>query len=87
MLHALSIILFFGVRPGKASHQVLGGIRCPYCELTDTLQLTQIPHYFHLFWIPLFRRSTQVSANCSHCRKSYLKEEFSAEMRRAADLG
>lgn len=77
------MILFLGVRPLQAKNKNLTGVVCPYCGQKDSLTGSLVPHYFHLFWIPLFPLYTSSEASCSHCKKGFFKEEFSPEMRRA----
>ncbi|NAS14000.1 zinc-ribbon domain-containing protein [Flavobacteriaceae bacterium R33] len=74
------MILFFGTRPGKQRTRILTQSICPFCEQKGSLQATEVPNYFHLFWIPLFRVQTSRFASCSHCKRTYYKEEFTAEM-------
>ncbi len=75
------MILFFGTRPGKKQSKQMQGIACPFCEQANTLTLITQSNYFHLFWIKLFKISTSSYADCSHCKKVYLEEEFNTEMR------
>jgi hypothetical protein len=79
-------ILFFGTRPGKSRLKLLDGVCCSYCGQKDTLTAIITPNYFHLFWLPIFVVSKFIMAECSHCKRSYYKEEFSGEMKRALDL-
>lgn len=76
-------ILFFGTRPGKPRSKLLRGAGCSYCGRENTLTATITPHYFHIFWLPLFVVSKLVMAECSHCKRTYYKEEFTGEMERA----
>ncbi|PRX57866.1 zinc-ribbon domain-containing protein [Flagellimonas meridianipacifica] len=75
------MILFFGTRPGKASTKMLHGVACPHCGQVSTLTAVSQPNYFHLFWIPLFTINTSKYVECSHCKRVFYKEEFSAEMK------
>lgn len=79
------MFLFLGTRPGKQISQKLTGVSCPYCSQSGTLTVLSTANYFHLFWIPLFKIGSSRFAECSHCKRSYYKEEFSAEMERALD--
>nr|WP_299000427.1 zinc-ribbon domain-containing protein [uncultured Allomuricauda sp.] len=77
------MILFFGTRPGKATTKTLSGITCPHCQQLSTLTAYSQPNYLHLFWIPIWTINTSRYAECSHCKRVYYEEEFSAEMERA----
>ena len=76
------MFLFFGTRPGKEEVMALNGVTCPYCGQKDTLTVSKTSNWFHLFWIKLFKISTLLVAECTHCRKVYFEDEFSEEMRR-----
>jgi phage terminase large subunit GpA-like protein len=79
------MILFFGTRPGKTEIKKLSGVTCPHCDQKNTLTASTSASYFHLFWIKLFKISTNVIVECSHCKRVYFKEEFSEEMGRALE--
>jgi DNA-directed RNA polymerase subunit RPC12/RpoP len=74
------MILFFGTRPGKTEIKTLEKIRCPYCEQVGTLTVSKTSNWFHFFWIKIFKISTDTVAECSHCKRVYLEDEFSPEM-------
>ena len=77
------MILFLGTRPGKPIKQILTNVSCPHCGQHDTLTLVTQDQYFHLFWIKLFKISTQRFAQCSHCKAVFYEQEFSEEMKKA----
>lgn len=79
------MILFFGTRPGKTEIVQMHGVACPFCEQKDTLTISKISNWFHLFWIKLFRISTNTVAECSHCKRVYYEEEFTESMQRFLD--
>lgn len=78
------MILFFGTRPGKTEIKSLPGVKCPYCEQSGTLTLSQTSNWFHLFWIKIFRLSSHTVAECGHCKRFYFEHEFTEEMRQKA---
>ncbi len=79
-------ILFFGTRTGRATTKLLQGSACSYCGRNNTLTVTITPNYFHIFWLPLFAISKIWVAECSHCKRTFYKEEFTEEMERALKL-
>jgi len=79
------MIFFFGTRPGKTEIKTLDGVQCPYCEKADTLKASNTSNWFHIFWIKLFKISSDTISECSHCKRVYYKEEFTAEMNQALD--
>lgn len=77
------MILFFGTRPGKKRERQLHSVSCSHCNQMGTLILVSRPNYFHLFWLPLFKIQTSLHAECSHCKRVYYEEEFTAEMKQS----
>ncbi|WP_273567872.1 zinc-ribbon domain-containing protein [Maribacter halichondriae] len=77
------MILFLGTRPGKTEIKQLQNVNCPFCAQSGTLTVSKTSNWFHLFWIKLFRISSNTVAECSHCKRVYFEEEFSEEMLRA----
>ncbi|WP_250149195.1 hypothetical protein [Flagellimonas sp. 389] len=45
---------------------------------------TSQANYIHLFWIPIFKIGTSRYAECTHCKRTCCKEEFTPEMERAS---
>ncbi|WP_313779467.1 zinc-ribbon domain-containing protein [Flagellimonas onchidii] len=81
----ISLILFFGTRPGKKETKTLYNVSCPYCSQTGTLTAISQPSYVHFFWIPVFKLKTSQFAECAHCKRGFYKEEFSLNMRKALE--
>ena len=79
------MILFLGTRPGKAESKVLTSVPCPYCQNLGTLTVYTTSNYFHLFWIKLFKIGSYTLARCSHCKKAYEGDEFTATMKIALE--
>ena len=80
------MFLFFGTRPGNTEIKNLPGVVCPHCNQKNTLNASTSASYFHLFWIKLFKISTHVILECSHCKRVYYREEFSEDMERALEM-
>ncbi|MGB3144113.1 MAG: zinc-ribbon domain-containing protein [Maribacter sp.] len=70
------MILFFGTRPGKRKTIRLVNATCSYCEQQGTLTAVSQSNYFHLFWIKLFKISSNTITECEHCKRVYYKDEF-----------
>ncbi|NJB70814.1 phage terminase large subunit GpA-like protein [Saonia flava] len=77
------MILFFGTRPGKTKTIAIQNTPCPNCGQTNTLSLVTTANYFHLFWIKLFKISTDSFAECAHCKRGFYKNEFTEKMKKA----
>ena len=79
------MILFFGTRTGTPRHQALPGLACPFCGQRGTLQATVLPHFVHLFWIPVFRLRPLRWVVCEHCKKQYEGRDLTPEMQEALE--
>ncbi|MEO1013260.1 MAG: zinc-ribbon domain-containing protein [Bacteroidota bacterium] len=77
------MILFFGTRPGKTQIKTLKQVICPYCKQRGSLRASEATHYFHLFWIKIFKIAAHTIAECAHCKRTYYKGEFTEEMNKA----
>jgi hypothetical protein len=75
------MILFFGTRPGKPETTPLLNSSCSFCHQQGTLTVVSQKNYAHIFWIKLFKISTNTYIECSHCKRSYYENEFTEEMR------
>ncbi|NQZ43909.1 MAG: zinc-ribbon domain-containing protein [Flavobacteriaceae bacterium] len=76
------MILFFGTRTGKKQSRRLA-VNCPFCQQDNSLTYSQQTNYLHLFWIPLLKIGSLQMVQCSHCKKTYLENEFTEAMRNA----
>jgi len=79
------MILFFGTRTGTPKTRQLDGLQCPYCGQLETLQATAMPHFVHLFWIPVYRLRPMRWVECRHCKKQYEGRELSPSMQEALE--
>ena len=82
---SVMFILFFGTRTGKKKEGRIPGVCCPYCGQTGFLQATVVPHFVHLFWIPVYRLKPMAFVSCGHCRKAYEGVELTPEMQKALE--
>ena len=74
------MFLFFGSRATKVKERKLKGATCPYCETKDSFIVSTFSKYFHFFWIPIIPLFKTDVAECTHCKKSYSKLEFTPQM-------
>jgi uncharacterized Zn-finger protein len=78
-------ILFFGTRTGKKRQAPIREVSCPYCGQTGFLHATVIPHFVHLFWIPVYRLKPMAFVECQHCKKAYEGNDLTPEMKSALE--
>lgn len=84
-MSSLMFILFFGTRPGKKREVRLPGVRCPFCGQAGQLRATVVPHYVHLFWLPVYRLRPMAYVECGHCKKVYEGADLTPPMRTALE--
>lgn len=77
------MLFFFGSRSSKIKDRKLRRTTCTYCETKDSFIVSTYSKYFHFFWIPIIPLFKTNIAECSHCKKTYGKHEFTAEMNAA----
>ena len=74
------MIFFFGTRASKIKERKIRKTICSHCNTQDSYIVSTYSKYFHFFWIPIFPFSKTHIAECTHCKKSYAKHEFTQEM-------
>ena len=74
------MILFFGTRPGKPETTPLLNSSCSFCHQQGTLTAVSQKNFIHVFWIKLFKISSNTTIECSHCKRTYYENEFTEEM-------
>ncbi|UII77275.1 zinc ribbon domain-containing protein [Flagellimonas sp. HMM57] len=79
------MIFFFGTRASKIKERKLKGTACPYCQTKDSFTVSTFSKYFHFFWIPIIPLFKTHVAECSHCKKTYSKAQFTPEMLRSLE--
>ncbi|MFS4466613.1 hypothetical protein [Maribacter sp. 2210JD10-5] len=79
------MLFFFGSRATKIKERRLRNTKCPYCETKDSFTVATFSKYFHFFWIPIIPLFKTHVAECSHCKKSYAKGQFTPEMLRSLE--
>ncbi|SDU03848.1 hypothetical protein [Halopseudomonas salegens] len=72
-------MIFFGTRGRSVSGQVLEGIQCPSCDNQQFVSFGVIRH-FHIYWIPMFATSKKAGIECTHCKKTLIGNEISADL-------
>ncbi len=80
--------MVYGTRAKHLGSFQVRDIPCPYCEQTETQQMSFFGRYAHIMWIPLFPIGKTPVAECTHCKRTYRKAEFSERLRLiAGELG
>ena len=79
------MLFFFGTRATKIKDRKIRRTSCSYCDSKDSFTVSTYSKYFHFFWIPIIPLFKTHVAECSHCKKTYAKHEFTAEMNTALE--
>ncbi|MFD2287104.1 zinc-ribbon domain-containing protein [Pedobacter petrophilus] len=67
-------MIIFGTR-GKYLKQQSDAFDCTNCGSLNTVRMSFIQRYFHIFWIPIFPTSKTGISQCSNCKQAlYLNE-------------
>lgn len=74
------MILFFGTKKGKENSKKMPNLVCGHCGQKGTVTLYTQETLAHVFWLPITKIGTNHYAECSHCKRVYYKDDFSADM-------
>ncbi|MBS9462768.1 zinc-ribbon domain-containing protein [Flagellimonas sp. 389] len=74
------MIFFFGIRATKVKERKLKRTACPNCQTQDSFTVSTFSKYFHFFWIPIIPLFKTHVAECSNCKKTYSKAQFTPKM-------
>lgn len=76
------MLFFYGVRSThlKTSPLENNQIQCQHCH-NSSMQMSIFGRYAHLFWIPLFSIGKTGVSQCSHCKQTLRKREFSSQLK------
>ena len=75
-------MIIFGLRASNIGTFETGEIKCDYCNTKGSQQFSVYGKYFHVFWIPIFPISKKEFSECTHCKRTLGKKEFSPELKR-----
>jgi zinc-ribbon family len=73
-------MIFFGSKATTIGQLDINDTKCQYCENTSTQQLIIFGKYFHIYWIPFFPTGKEVIAECTHCKRTIDKAQFSSQL-------
>lgn len=62
-------MIIFGTR-SKVLSGSTATADCDYCSSKQTVRLSFVLRYFHIFWIPMFPLSKTGVSQCSHCKQT-----------------
>ena len=79
-------MIFHGSRAPKLGTLPINGTKCSYCQKYETQHVSVFGKYKHIYWIPFFPLGKEVLSECSHCKRTIKKKEFSRQLKDAYEL-
>jgi len=73
--------MIYGTRASHLRSFQVKDIPCPYCEHTENQNVSIFGRYAHVLWIPFFPVGKTQVAECTRCKRTYDKSDFSEKMR------
>lgn len=80
-------MIIFGQRASNIGSFVTKDTRCDHCNNTGTQQFSVFGKYAHIFWIPTFPLGRKAFAECTHCKRTLDKKNFSPALKQQYDNG
>ncbi len=74
-------MIIFGLRATHIGSMQVSNTLCDYCENAGTTNISQFGRYFHVFWIPFFPLGRKTFGECTHCKRTLAKSEFSQNLK------
>lgn len=72
--------MIYGIRGKFLGNFQVKDIPCPYCKEVENQNMSIFGRYAHVMWIPFFPIGKTPIAECTHCKRTYDKSEFSEKM-------
>lgn len=73
--------MVYGTRASHLGSFQVKDIPCPYCEHVENQNMSIFGRYAHIMWIPFFPVGKTQVAECTRCKRTYDKSDFSEKMR------
>lgn len=66
-------MFFFAVMGTSAKKESVGSVSfyCPHCNSNQTMSVFKDYNYFHIFFVPIFKFSTEYYGICEMCKTEY----------------
>ena len=78
-------MIIYGTRATGISQFAVPNVDCGHCQRQNTQQIAVFGRYAHVFWIPLFPIGKVAVAECSHCKRTVEKSEFTPDLKSRYD--
>ncbi len=74
-------MIIYGTRATGIGSFQISGTKCAHCGETSPQDVHVFGRYAHVFWIPLFPAGKVAVAECTHCKRTIKKKEFSSQLK------
>ena len=74
-------MIIYGTRATGIGQLSIPNTECTHCHQQHTQQIAVFGRYAHVFWIPLFPIGKVVVSECSHCKRTLEKDEFTPALK------
>ena len=74
-------MIIYGTRATGISQFAVPNVDCGHCQSQNTQRIAVFGRYAHVFWIPLFPIGKVAVAECSHCKRTVEKSEFTPALK------
>ncbi len=70
--------MFYGLRAGKIGEFRVPGGPCAHCQHDGIQHVSVYGRYLHALFIPIFPVGKKAVSECTNCKKTIPKKEFSS---------
>ena len=78
-------MIIYGTRATGITQFAVPNVACGHCQSQNAQRIAVFGRYAHVFWIPLFPIGKVAVAECSHCKRTLEKSEFTPALRHRYD--
>jgi hypothetical protein len=75
-------MIIFGSRGSSLGSFKVPYSKCDYCEEGNSQEISVFGKYAHVFWIPLFPIGKTAFSECTHCKRTLERSEFTPDLER-----
>jgi hypothetical protein len=70
-------MILFGIGSSNIGIFKIPDTTCDYCKQENTQLIIIFGNYFRIFWTPLFPTGRDAIVECTHCKYTIEKKDFS----------
>ncbi len=77
-------MVIFGTKATQVATEIIP-YNCAHCGTQNSIQMTLLQKYAHIFWIPFIPIGKTAATQCMHCKQVLEKKEFSSYLQNSYD--